>query len=161
MPAKSPPNGPQITKNLTRLGHQIRERRKSLKVSAAATAESAGISRMTLNRIEKGEPSVTLGAYLNVISALGLTLELLDPASKKHNKATSSLRMDSKIILADYPVLKKLAWQTRKSQALSPKEALNTYERNWKHIDPAEMDDSEKQLIHELKKLFGTERLLV
>jgi transcriptional regulator with XRE-family HTH domain len=36
---------------------------KALKVSATTAAEAAGMSRMTLHRIERGEPSVTMGAY--------------------------------------------------------------------------------------------------
>ena len=39
---------------LGRLGQRIRTRRKLLKISAVAASEAAGISRMTLNRIESG-----------------------------------------------------------------------------------------------------------
>lgn len=161
MPAKAPPSGPQIKNALIALGEQIRTKRKSLNISAIATAEAAGVSRMTLNRIEKGAPSVTLGAYLNVISVLGLKLELDDPDLPLVSKNSSLLNQNSKIQLSDYPVLKKLAWQTKKTQALSPKQALNIYERNWKHIDLSELKSKEKKLINDLKELFGMERLLV
>lgn len=42
-------------------------------------AERAGISRDTLNRVEKGDPAVSLGTCLRVLRVLGLDgdLELL------------------------------------------------------------------------------------
>lgn len=81
MPAQAPPSGPKVEKALRLLGERIRERRKMLKVSAIATAEAAGVSRMTLYRVERGGASVTIGAYLNVVSVLGLELELADRSS--------------------------------------------------------------------------------
>jgi transcriptional regulator with XRE-family HTH domain len=65
------------TKLLKALGEQIRTRRKSLRISATAAAEAAGLSRVTLHRIEKGEPAVTMGAYLHVMGALGMELGVL------------------------------------------------------------------------------------
>jgi len=46
---------------LIEIGRRIRTERKSLGISAIATSEAAGISRVTLHRIEKGVPSVTIG----------------------------------------------------------------------------------------------------
>ncbi len=161
MPAKAPPSSPKLKKVLLHLGQQIRARRKGLKVSAIAAAEAAGISRVTLDRIERGEASVTIGAYMNVISALGLELQLFDPKLKTKSTAKLNLTQKSKISLSTYPQLKKLAWQIKQTQTLSPEEALNLYERNWRHIDLNAMDSKELKLIQELMALFGTEKLLV
>ena len=38
--------------------------------------ERAGISASTLSRIEKGEPSVTIGAYVQVMFVLGMETEI-------------------------------------------------------------------------------------
>ena len=73
MPASSPPIDDAVRTTLTALGSRIRARRMELRLSMNATAEAAGVSRVTLHRIERGGPSVTMGAYLNVISALGLS----------------------------------------------------------------------------------------
>lgn len=72
MPAKAPPNPSVVVEQLAALGARIRARRKSLRVSATALAEAAGMSRVTVHRIEQGEPSVTIGACLNVLAALGM-----------------------------------------------------------------------------------------
>ena len=67
-------------KVLPLFGEQIKLARLRRKLSAAVVAERAGISRSTLWQIEKGNPSVALGAYFLVLFALGLEQELLSVA---------------------------------------------------------------------------------
>jgi hypothetical protein len=43
-------------------------------------AERASMSRMTLNKLEKGEPGVSIGAYATVLFTLGLVDRLADLA---------------------------------------------------------------------------------
>lgn len=64
------------------LGLQIRTRRKAQGLSATVVAEAAGLSRVTLHRLEKGAPAVTMAAYLNVMGALGLDFNISLPATK-------------------------------------------------------------------------------
>ena len=73
MPAKAPETPSVVTEQLAALGARIRAQLKALRVSATALAEAAGMSRVSVHRIEQGEPSVTMGAYLNVLAALGMT----------------------------------------------------------------------------------------
>jgi transcriptional regulator with XRE-family HTH domain len=120
-------------------------------------AEAANISRITLHRIERGEISVAMGAYLNVILALGLKIELGLPNRK--TKKQSSL--PQKIQLKDFKQLKKLGWQLKSTVVLSPKEALELYERNWRHVDIKSMDAKEKKFLKNLLAHFGRERMLV
>ena len=54
------------------MGENIKLARKRRKLTAIQVAERAGISRSTLNLIEKGESSVAMGAYFNVLRVLGL-----------------------------------------------------------------------------------------
>jgi transcriptional regulator with XRE-family HTH domain len=84
MPAPSPDLTPQSAEALAAIGGVVRQRRKDLRISAVAAAEAAGISRVTLHRIEKGQPAVTMGAYLRVLVALGLderNWRYLDPTT--------------------------------------------------------------------------------
>ncbi len=158
MPSAAPPRGTQLKKLLRQLGQQLRTRRKLLKISAVATAEAAGVSRMTLNRIESGSASVTMGAYLNVISVLGLELDLRDP--KLRSPITVS-QVPDKIRLADYPQLKKVAWQLKDSTEVTAEEALDLYERNWRHVDREKLSARERRLIEGLLAKLGRSGLLV
>ncbi|MFV0493828.1 helix-turn-helix domain-containing protein [Mycobacterium sp.] len=85
MPARSPATTDWTNRALAEIGEELRGRRKELRISAATAAEAAGVSRVTLHRIESGTPSVTVGAYMNAAAALGLQLELgprLPPAGR-------------------------------------------------------------------------------
>ena len=84
MPAKAPPVGDVLAEKLRALGGRIRAHRERQKVSASLAAEAAGMSRVTLHRIERGEPSVTMGAYLSAIAAIGLELDLSDPRARSN-----------------------------------------------------------------------------
>ena len=69
---------PATQKVLAQMGEQIKLARLRRKISAKLAAERAGISRATLWNIEKGSPSVTIGAYAAVLHALnGLEGDLL------------------------------------------------------------------------------------
>ena len=69
---------PATKKILSEMGEQIKLARLRRKISATLVAERAGISRATLWNIEKGSPSVTVGAYAAVLHALnGLDKDLL------------------------------------------------------------------------------------
>lgn len=54
------------------IGENIKLARKRRKLTAAQVSERAGIHRATLNRIEKGDPSVAIGIYFNVLKVLNL-----------------------------------------------------------------------------------------
>ena len=62
---------PQTQKLLTQMGEQIRLARLRRHLPSELVAERAFISRATLTAIEKGSPSVSLGAYAAVLHALG------------------------------------------------------------------------------------------
>jgi len=70
---------PASCRQLTALGERLRLARKRRKISTVLMAERVGISRDTLNRVEKGNHAVSLGTYLRVLRVLGLDgdLELL------------------------------------------------------------------------------------
>ena len=145
------------TETFSRLGAQIRARRKALRVNATAAAEAAGISRVTLHRIEKGVPSVTMGAYLNVAAALNLELgvqpKLAYPVAPAGAANVDEMKgwLPARIRLADYPQLKQLAWQVQGTGELTPAEALGIYERNARHLDMATMEARERNLIEALR----------
>ena len=54
-------------------------------------AERALISRMTLNKVEKGNPGVSLGIYATVLFVLGMTDRLAELADARHDVVGLSL----------------------------------------------------------------------
>jgi transcriptional regulator with XRE-family HTH domain len=138
------------------LGERLRDARKRQRESANAAAEAAGISRVTLHRIERGEPTVAMGAWMAAANVLGLTLDLPDTQA-----AEEPVALPTTIRLADYPQLKKLAWQLHGVDELSPREALALYERNWRHVDRAALSEGEAALVARLSRELGGGRLLV
>ena len=57
---------------LVKLGGGIAVARKKRRISTVSMAERAFISRGTLYKVEKGDPSVSMGIYATVLSILGL-----------------------------------------------------------------------------------------
>jgi DNA-binding XRE family transcriptional regulator len=143
------------------MGEHIRAHRQRQKVSATVAAEAAGLSRVTLHRIERGEPSVTMGAYLSAIAAIGLQLELCDPSAPQSPRQALAAGLPMRVCLDDYPQLKRLAWQLHGVTEISPGDALSLYERNWRHVDQAGLEPAERALVQKLASLSGGGRLLV
>ena len=97
MPAPAPQVTPAARDRLALLGERIRAARKRQRVTAVAAAQAAGISRVTLHRIERGEPTVAVGAWIAIATALGLAFDLRDASrspgeAKRHGEATSRTR---------------------------------------------------------------------
>lgn len=152
MPARSPKVNAKAAEQLRALGERIRTQRNRLNLNATVSAEAAGMSRITWYRIEKGEPSVTMGAWINAATVVGLALEILDAQWESGAKGDW---IPARIPLADYPELKKLAWHARDAKYLSAREALDVYERNQRHLDPDAMTAEETRLIESLRIAFG------
>ena len=107
-----------------------------------------GISRVTLHRIEMVEPTVSIGAYLNVISALDLTLNLSARGDAGYEADGDSVEtLPVRVSLKDYPQLKELAWHVQGVDELSLVEAHSIYERNKRFLDIENLSDSEQELI--------------
>ncbi len=72
---------PRFQKALERTGENIKLARRRRKLTTIQVAERAGIDRTTLYYIEKGNPSVSMGAYFNVLRVLGLQDDFLKLAA--------------------------------------------------------------------------------
>ena len=73
MKSQAPSTLPRIARQaLIKLGEDIVIARKKRRISTVSMAERAFISRSTLAKIEKGDPTVSIGAYLTVLAILRL-----------------------------------------------------------------------------------------
>lgn len=71
---------------LRKLGDDIKSARLRRRIPARIMAERVGISRVTLNKIEKGEPTVSMAHYATVIFVLGMTDRLADLVDVAHDR---------------------------------------------------------------------------
>lgn len=71
-------------KDLISIGDQIARRRKTLKLSQAALARKAGVSRATLDALENGRAGeLGFSKVTRLLSALGLELKLQTASSPR------------------------------------------------------------------------------
>jgi len=72
---------PKHQRIFAQLGENIRLARLRRRLSAEMVAERAGVSRVTLHKIEQGTPSVAMGSYFMVLHVLGLEQGFMELAS--------------------------------------------------------------------------------
>jgi DNA-binding XRE family transcriptional regulator len=61
-----------VRRALLQLGEDIRNARRRRRIQTQLMAERASINRMTLYRIERGDPRVAMGSYATVLFVLGM-----------------------------------------------------------------------------------------
>jgi hypothetical protein len=98
-----------------------------------------------------------MGAYFIVIDALGMDLNL--GSEKLKNSSSTELDIKKylplKISLHEYPQLKQLSWHVSGTDVLTPKEAFDIYENNWRHIKIEALEQRESDLIDALRYTFN------
>lgn len=80
MKTKKNPILPQAKKTLEMFAENIKLARLRRKLSMEQIAERAGISRSTLVKIEKGDDSVSMGSYFQVLFVMRLDKDFLNVA---------------------------------------------------------------------------------
>jgi len=76
MRSRNPILLPKAQKVVSTLGENIKLARLRRKYSTQQVSERANISRPTLLSIEKGNPNVSIGAYVKVLMVLGLEKDI-------------------------------------------------------------------------------------
>lgn len=102
MPAQPDTHLPEAgAQQLENLGNRLRLARLRRGLAAGAVAASAGISRMTLHRAERGEPAITSGTLARILGVLGLAGDLAlvareDPLGRQMQDARLPARRTAK-----------------------------------------------------------------
>ena len=81
---------PKHQKIMEQVGEQIKLARKRRGLTTEQVAERASINRTTLYHIERGKPSVAIGAYFNVLRVLNLHEDFLELAADDEAKNRSA-----------------------------------------------------------------------
>ena len=74
-----------VSRALRKLGHDIKDARRRRRIPMAIAAERVSISKPTFIRVERGDPSVSIGSYATVLYVLGMADRLGDLASPKND----------------------------------------------------------------------------
>ena len=77
---------PEAELVIEKMGIRIQKARLRRNILAEVLVEHAGISKGTLSAIEKGEPTVSIGAYVAVLNALGMVQDLEAVAADKEGR---------------------------------------------------------------------------
>src|SRR6266404_4784122 len=80
---------------LKKLGEDISDARKRRRISTAAMAERARVSRPTLFRLEQGDPNVSLGIFATVLFILGMRDRLADLVDAAHDRLGLDLQSEA------------------------------------------------------------------
>ena len=166
MPAKAVLLSDPLQHLWGQVSERVREARLRRNMTAEQVAKEAGITRVTLHRLEQGDPSVTVATFLKVLDALRLSQDLAEVAEDLERRTPGERlpprRMPARIRVGDYPQLRQIAWHIHEPGAtVSPQEALELYERNWRHVDQALVIPKERALIDKLVATVGKGVFLV
>lgn len=75
-----------LQRRLRQWGADLAIARRKRGLTTAMVAERAGISRATYQRVERGDPTVAMGAYAMVMFGLGLPQPWSEIASPGHDE---------------------------------------------------------------------------
>jgi len=92
MESRTPQTLPFPVRNtLRKLGRDMRDARLRRRISTAIMAERAFVTRQTLHKVEKGDPTVSMGTYATALFILGMTDRLADLADSRFDQLGLSL----------------------------------------------------------------------
>lgn len=85
-----------VISTLRKLGQDINDARRRRRITMELMAERAGLSRSTIGKIEKGDPTTSMGSYGAVLFVLGMEKRLGDLVDSMHDLLGRSLE-DAKL----------------------------------------------------------------
>jgi transcriptional regulator with XRE-family HTH domain len=97
-----------VKRALKKLGNDIYDARRRRRISTMLMAERVGVSRPTLSRVEKGEPSVSLGIYASVLFVLGMIDRLSELADIRFD--------ETGLILDEEKLPKRIRYKQKKQR---------------------------------------------
>lgn len=78
---------PNIRRSLWKFGEDLSVARRKRRLTVAMMCERLGVSKSTWQRMEKGDPTVSMGAYAQALFVLGFGDPLGDLADQRTDEA--------------------------------------------------------------------------
>jgi len=73
------------TRALRKLGHDIKDARRRRRIPVEIAAQRASISKPTLIKVERGDPTVAMGSYAALLFVLGMSDRLTELAAANND----------------------------------------------------------------------------
>ena len=92
---------PAVAKDILELGESIRIARKRRRKTMADVAERLNLGYQTVVRIEKGDPAVSMSAYMSVLWLLDLDrqwVEAIHPDKDQTGKSLELMRLPQRVV---------------------------------------------------------------
>ena len=80
-----------VRRALVELGVDIRNARRRRRIQVRTMAERASVSRVTLRKVENGDPGVAMGIYATILFVLGMLDRLADVVDAAHDHVGMAL----------------------------------------------------------------------
>ena len=87
---------PRVRRSLAKLGKDLRDARRKRHLTVEMMVERVGVSKSTYLKVEKGDPSVSMGVYAMSLFALGFS-GALDEIADSRNDDTGMLLDSSRL----------------------------------------------------------------
>jgi len=84
---------PRVRRSLTKLGKDLKDARRKRSLTVEMMVERVGVSKATYLKVEKGDPSVSMGVYAMTLFTLGFSNALAEIADSRSDD--TGLLMDS------------------------------------------------------------------
>jgi hypothetical protein len=84
-----------VTRALRKLGHDIRDARRRRRLPMAIVMQRASISKPTLIKIERGDPTVSIANYATVLFVIGMVERLAELVDAKNDPVGLQLEEES------------------------------------------------------------------
>jgi transcriptional regulator with XRE-family HTH domain len=75
-----------VRRSLTKFGGDLSVARRKRRLTVAMMCERLGVSKSTWQRMEKGDPTVAMGAYAQALFALGLGTPFGDLVDQRNDE---------------------------------------------------------------------------
>ena len=89
-----------VSRALTKIGADLRDARRRRRITMALMAERLSITRVTLRKLENGDPSVSLGTFMLALHAfemLDQVTALTDRSQDKHGLDLDAERLPQRV----------------------------------------------------------------